>query len=160
HIVLRSYWIPGSYAPTWSEKHTSLFKAIEKEGLQGEKGDNNWVVRQRQIHDPGIQQEPPNINGVRTNGECRSLHICFEGETHYANRHDWSWTHGREYDTAAAQGRSSVRGLRQVAASRAGAGRGQSRWVRLARGLCHEAHEAAGGLVDGARGGRGQHDRG
>src|SRR4029450_1805926 len=37
---------------------TSLFKAIEKEGLQGEKGDNNWVVRQRQIHDPGIQQEP------------------------------------------------------------------------------------------------------
>ena len=54
----RSYWIPGSYAPTWSEKRTSLFKAIEKEGLQGGKGDNNWVVRQRQIHDPGIQQEP------------------------------------------------------------------------------------------------------
>src|SRR5712691_8675507 len=36
-----------------------LFKAIEKEGLQGGKGDNNWVVRHRQIHDPGIQQEPP-----------------------------------------------------------------------------------------------------
>jgi hypothetical protein len=35
-----------------------LFKAIEKEGLQGGKGDNNWVVRHRQIHDPGIQQEP------------------------------------------------------------------------------------------------------
>src|SRR5215813_7084355 len=54
----RSYWIPGSYAPTWSEKRTSLFKAIEKEGLQGGKGDNNWVVRQRHIHDPRIQQEP------------------------------------------------------------------------------------------------------
>src|SRR5215468_10564041 len=57
-LSLRSYWIPGSYAPTWSEKRTSLFKAIEKEGLQGGQGDNNWVVRHRQIHDPGIQQEP------------------------------------------------------------------------------------------------------
>ena len=34
------------------------FKAIEKEGLQGGKGDNDWVVRHRYIHDPGIQQEP------------------------------------------------------------------------------------------------------
>jgi hypothetical protein len=33
-------------------------KAIEKEGLQGGKGDSNWVVRHVQIHDPGIQQEP------------------------------------------------------------------------------------------------------
>src|SRR4029453_15801476 len=62
--IRRSYWIPGSYAPTWSEKRTSLFKAIEKEGLQGEKGDNNWVVRQRQIHDPGIQQEPLSLARV------------------------------------------------------------------------------------------------
>src|SRR5262249_45044398 len=53
----RSYWIPGSYAPPWSEKRTSLLKAIEKEGLQGGKGDNNWVGRPRHIHDPGIQQE-------------------------------------------------------------------------------------------------------
>src|SRR2546428_2960132 len=30
-----------------------LFKAIEKEGLQGGKGDNNWVVRHWQSHDPG-----------------------------------------------------------------------------------------------------------
>jgi SAM-dependent methyltransferase len=37
-IRARSYWIPGSYAPPWSEKRTSLFKAIEKEGLQGGKG--------------------------------------------------------------------------------------------------------------------------
>jgi hypothetical protein len=29
-----------------------LFKAIEKEGLQGGKGDNNWVVRHRQIPRP------------------------------------------------------------------------------------------------------------
>src|SRR5262252_873267 len=54
----RSYWIPGSYAPTWSEKRTSVLKAIEKEGLQGGTGDNNWVGRHRHIHDPGIQQEP------------------------------------------------------------------------------------------------------
>src|SRR5215813_7915972 len=57
----RSYWIPGSYAPTWSKKRTSVFKAIEKEGLQGGTGDNNWAVRHRRIHDPGIQQEPPRL---------------------------------------------------------------------------------------------------
>src|SRR5215831_2139081 len=60
-LLSRSYWIPGSYAPTWSEKRTCLFKTIEKEGLQGGQGDNNWVVRHRHIHDPGIQQEPPLI---------------------------------------------------------------------------------------------------
>jgi len=53
----RSYWIPGSYAPPWSEKRTSVLKAIEKEGLQEGTGDNNWVVRHRHIYDPGIQQE-------------------------------------------------------------------------------------------------------
>jgi outer membrane protein, multidrug efflux system len=31
---------------------------IEKEGLQGGKGNNKWVGRHRPIHDPGIQQEP------------------------------------------------------------------------------------------------------
>jgi hypothetical protein len=31
---------------------------IEKEGLQGEKGDNKWVGRHRPIHAPGTQQEP------------------------------------------------------------------------------------------------------
>ena len=40
----RSYWIPGSCAPPWSEQRTSLLKAIEKEGLQGGQGDNNGVV--------------------------------------------------------------------------------------------------------------------
>src|SRR5215470_3468016 len=39
------------------EAHSRL-KAVEKEGFQGGKGDNNWVVRHRHIRDPGIQQEP------------------------------------------------------------------------------------------------------
>jgi len=50
--VCRSYWIPGSYAPSIVRKAQLLFKAIEKEGLQGGKGDNNWVVRHRQIPRP------------------------------------------------------------------------------------------------------------
>src|SRR5262249_24600285 len=54
----RSYWIPGSYAPTFPEKRTSLCKDIEKEGFQGGTSENNRVVRHRHIHDPGIQQEP------------------------------------------------------------------------------------------------------
>jgi hypothetical protein len=41
-----------------------LVKAIEKEGLQGGQGDNNWVVRHRHIHDPGIQQEPESITWI------------------------------------------------------------------------------------------------
>ena len=35
-----------------------MFKAIEKEGLQGGKNGKSRVVRHRHIHDPGIQQEP------------------------------------------------------------------------------------------------------
>ena len=31
---------------------------IEKEGLQGGKGDNKWVGRHRPIHAPGTQHEP------------------------------------------------------------------------------------------------------
>jgi len=46
HLALRcfhdrSYWIPGSYAPSIVREAQLLFKAIEKEGLQGGKGDNN-----------------------------------------------------------------------------------------------------------------------
>jgi len=37
----RSYWIPGSYAQCSVREAQLLFKAIEKEGLQGGKGDNN-----------------------------------------------------------------------------------------------------------------------
>src|SRR5215471_14943950 len=62
----RSYWIPGSYAPPWSEKRTSVCKAIEKEGLQGGTDDNNGVGRHRHIHDPGIQQEPRPVLSQRT----------------------------------------------------------------------------------------------
>ncbi len=40
------------------EKHNSFLRSLKKKGLQGGKGDNNWVVRHRQIHDPGVQQEP------------------------------------------------------------------------------------------------------
>src|SRR5438132_5189182 len=48
----RSYWIPGSYTPSIVREAQLLFKAIEKEGLQGGKGDNNWVVRHRHIPRP------------------------------------------------------------------------------------------------------------
>jgi hypothetical protein len=48
----RSYWIPGSYAPSIVREAQLLFKASEKEGIQGGKGDNNWVVRHRQIPRP------------------------------------------------------------------------------------------------------------
>jgi len=57
----RSSWILGSSAPPWSEKRTSFLKAIAKERLPGEKGDNNWVGRHRHSHAPGMQQEPPLI---------------------------------------------------------------------------------------------------
>src|SRR5438093_825022 len=50
--TIGSYWIPGSYAPSIVREAQLLFKAIEKEGLQGGKGDNNWVVRHRQIPRP------------------------------------------------------------------------------------------------------------
>src|SRR5438132_10002186 len=48
----RSYWIPGSYTPSIVREAQLLFKALEKEELQGGKGDNNWVVRHRQIPRP------------------------------------------------------------------------------------------------------------
>jgi hypothetical protein len=38
---VRSYWIPGAYAPSIVQDAQLLFKAIEKEGLQGGKGVNN-----------------------------------------------------------------------------------------------------------------------
>jgi len=45
-----------------------FFKAIEKEGLQGEKGDKKEVGQPQQIHDPGIQQEPKSIDPFIGNG--------------------------------------------------------------------------------------------
>src|SRR5215471_11142579 len=41
-----------------------ICKPIEKEGIPGGGGDKNWVVRHRQIHDPGIQQEPEEKGGM------------------------------------------------------------------------------------------------
>ena len=35
-----------------------FFKTIEKEGLQGGKGDEHEVGQPQHLHDPGIQQEP------------------------------------------------------------------------------------------------------
>ena len=46
------------------EAHSRL-KVVEKEGFQGGKGDNNWVVRHRHIHDPGTQQEPTKKHALR-----------------------------------------------------------------------------------------------
>jgi Alpha/beta hydrolase domain len=66
----RSYWIPGSYAPGIVREARLLFKAIEKEGLQGGKRDNHWLYDIGKSHDPGIQQEPSEIwlPQVDTNG--------------------------------------------------------------------------------------------
>src|SRR5438132_11129484 len=61
----RSYWIPGSYTPSIVREAKVLFKAIEKEGLQGGKGDNNWVVCHRQIPRPW--------NPTRASWDCRPL---------------------------------------------------------------------------------------
>ena len=44
-------------------------------------------------------------------------------------------------------------GLRQVAKSRARVGRGKGGWLLIARRLCAEANQAAGGVVDGSGGG-------
>src|SRR5262249_32858465 len=76
----RSYWIPGAYAPPWSEKHPSLLKAIAKEGLQGGKGDNNEVGRHRHIHDPGIQQEPSQIEVSKSVEKVRGYYNGARGE--------------------------------------------------------------------------------
>jgi hypothetical protein len=35
-ILHRSYWIPGSYAPAWSEKHNSFLRLFKNKGLKGE----------------------------------------------------------------------------------------------------------------------------
>jgi len=46
-----------------------FFKAIEKEGLQGGKGDKNEVGQPQHIHAPGIQQEPPTKQKRRSTGQ-------------------------------------------------------------------------------------------
>ena len=56
-----------------------IFKAIEKEGLQGGKYNKSRGVRHRHIHDPGIQQEP---GAFRFRGNMvftRTLYTPLEG---------------------------------------------------------------------------------
>src|SRR5712691_10250061 len=67
----RSYWIPGSYAPSIVREAQLLFKAIEKEGLQGGKGDNNWVVRHRQIPRPWNPTRAKDLYLQRSRGHER-----------------------------------------------------------------------------------------
>jgi len=55
---------------------------IEKEGLQGGKGDNKWVGRHRPIHDPGIQQEPF-LYHLKIDYHGEKAHV--NRTTHYAN---------------------------------------------------------------------------
>jgi Tn3 transposase DDE domain len=43
-----------------------IFKAIEKEGLQGGERDKGRVVRHRHLHAPGIPQEPQHIDALFT----------------------------------------------------------------------------------------------
>ena len=48
-----------------------IFKVIEKQGLQVGENDKSRVVRHRQIHDPGIQQEPFEfVHNVRKRGKA------------------------------------------------------------------------------------------
>ena len=32
----RSYWIPGSYTPAWSEKHNSFLRLLKNQGFREE----------------------------------------------------------------------------------------------------------------------------
>jgi hypothetical protein len=52
-----SSWMPGSSAPTLSEKCPTFSMPLKKEGLQGGKGDKHEAEQSQHIHDPGIQQE-------------------------------------------------------------------------------------------------------
>src|SRR5262245_10449001 len=85
--------------------------------------------------------------------------ICSEKGVHYANWNDWSWQDGSEHGAAASHRRPSVCGLRQVAESSAGVGRGKGGWLLISRGLREKTGQAAGGLVDGPGGGRGSDHR-
>jgi len=48
----------GVFGSNVAREGHCLFKAMDKEGLRGGKGDNNEARRPRHIHAPGIQQEP------------------------------------------------------------------------------------------------------
>ena len=48
----------GGFGSNVVREVPSFFQAIEKEGLQGGKGNKHEVEQPQHIHDPGIQQEP------------------------------------------------------------------------------------------------------
>src|SRR5215510_12106282 len=50
------------------QESSLIFKAIEKEGLQGREHDKRRVVRHWQLHAPGIQQEPRALLQLPTTG--------------------------------------------------------------------------------------------
>ena len=55
---LSSYWIPGAYAPTVSKKRHSFLTLLKNKGLKEERMTKVGLLRHRQLHVPGIQQEP------------------------------------------------------------------------------------------------------
>src|SRR5919201_4293630 len=48
----------GGLCSNMVRESSLVFKAIEKEGLEGGESDKSRVGRHRQSHDPGIQQKP------------------------------------------------------------------------------------------------------
>jgi hypothetical protein len=54
----RSYWIPGSYAPTLSTNRHSFLTLLKNKGSKEESMTKVGLLRHRQLHVPGIQQEP------------------------------------------------------------------------------------------------------
>ena len=71
-MVRRSYWIPGSYVPTLSKNRHSFLTLLKNKGSKEERmtkvGRSYWIpglmlqrcprIVTRQLHVPGIQQEP------------------------------------------------------------------------------------------------------
>jgi hypothetical protein len=58
HNSYRSYWIPGSYAPTLSKNRHSFLTLLKNKGSKEERMTKVGLLRHRQLHAPGIQQEP------------------------------------------------------------------------------------------------------
>ena len=57
-FALRSYWIPGSYAPTLSRNRHSFLTLLKNKGSKEERMPKVRLLRHRQLPVPGIQQEP------------------------------------------------------------------------------------------------------
>src|SRR5216683_6228836 len=57
-FIFRSYWIPGSYAPTLSRNRHSFLTLLKNKGSKEERMPKVRLLRHRQLPVPGIQQEP------------------------------------------------------------------------------------------------------